>query len=136
MGIRNKVTKDGFVSTLVDGNTGFFGIEQEVISSGSGSVSTGLVVLSGSGVTAVLPDISTGVAVDGTVSDGLVVKFVVASANTFFLTASDPINGGAWTRVLNARQWDVVEAVGVTGLSQNGLTTSWAVSLPVSGSVV
>ena len=136
MGIRNKVTKDGFVSTLVDGDTGFFGIEQEVRSSGSGSVSTGLVVLSGSGVTAVLPDISTTAAVDGTVADGLVVKFVVASANTFFLTASDPINGGAGTRVLNAQQWDVVEAVGVTGLSQNGLTTSWAVSLPVSGSVV
>lgn len=135
MGIRNKVTKDGFVSTFVDGDTGFFGIEQEVMSSGSGSVSTGLVVLSGSGVTAVLPDISTTVAVDGTVANGLVVKLVVASANTFFLTASDSINGGGWTRVLNAKQWDVVEAVGVTGLSQNGLTTSWVVSLPVSGSV-
>lgn len=136
MGIRNKVTKDGFVSTLVDGNTGFFGIEQQVISSGSGSVETGLVVLSGSGVTAILPDISTTAAADGTVANGLVVKLVVGSANTFFLTASDPINGGAWTSVLTARQWDVVEAVGVTGLDQNGLTTSWAVSLPVSGSVV
>jgi hypothetical protein len=134
MGIRNKVTKDGFVSTLVDGTTGFFGIEQQVISSGSGSVETGLVVLSGSGVTAVLPDISTTAAIDGTVADGLVVKFVVASANTFFLTASDPINGGAWTRVLNAKQWDVVEAVGVTGL-HSSLPVGWAVNLPVSGSV-
>ena len=134
MGIRNKVTKDGFVSTSVDGDVGLFGMEQEVFTPGSGSVSTGLVVLSGSGVTAVLPDISTTAAVDGTVADGLVVKFVVASANTFFLTASDPINGGAWTRVLNAKQWDVIQAVGVTGL-HSSLPISWAVSLPVSGSI-
>jgi hypothetical protein len=131
MGIRNKVTKDGFVSTLVDGNTGFFGIEQEVFAAGSGSVSTGLVVLSGSGVTAVLPALSAVASADGTTPDGLVVQFVLASANAFFLTASDPINGGAWTKNLVASQWNVVKAVGVSGL--NGSVEGWAV---VSGSVV
>ena len=131
MGIRNKVTKDGFVSTLVDGTVGFFGIEQQVISSGSGSVGTGLVVLSGSGVTAVLPALSAVASPDGTTPDGLVVQFVLASNNAFYLTASDPINGGAWTKVVAASQWNVVKAVGVSGL--NGSVEGWAV---VSGSVV
>ena len=131
MGIRNKVTKDGFVSTSVDGDVGLFGMEQEVFTTGSGSVSTGLVVLSGSGVTAVLPALSAVASADGTTPDGLVVQFVLASANTFFLTASDPINGGAWTKNLVASQWNVVKAVGVSGL--NGSVEGWAV---VSGSVV
>lgn len=131
MGIRNKVTKDGFVSTLVDGNVGFFGLEQEVFSAGSNTASVGLVVLSGSGVTAVLPDVSSTAAADGTVADGFVFRFVLASANTFTLSASDPINGGAWTKTLAASQWNVVTAVGVSGL--NGGAAGWAV---ISGSVV
>jgi len=131
MGIRNKVTKDGFLSTTVDGDVGFFAIEQQVVSSGSGSVATGLVVLSGSGVTAVLPAISSTASADGTVADGLVVQLVLASNNAFFLTASNPINGGTWTKSLVASQWNVVQAVGVSGL--NGSAAGWAI---VSGSVV
>lgn len=135
MGIRNKVTKDGFVSTLVDGDTGFFGFEQEVFSAGSNAVETGVVVLSGSGVTAVLPDISTTAAVDGTVADGLVVKFVVASANTFTLSASDAINAGTWTAVLAANRGQVVQAVGVSGLAGPLYSTGcgWFIT---SGSIV
>ena len=131
MGIRNKVTKDGFVSTKIDGDVGFFAVEQEVFSSGANDVETGVVVLSGVNVTASLPALSAVASVDGTTPDGLVVEFVLASNNTFFLSASDPINGGAWTKNLPARQWTVVKAVGVSGL--NGSTEGWAV---VSGSVV
>lgn len=131
MGIRNKVTKDGFVSTLVDGTVGLFGMEQAVFSAGSNAVETGVVVVSGSGVTAVLPDISATAAVDGTVADGILVKFVLGSADAFTLSASDPINGGAWTKTVAASQWNVVTAVGVSGL--NGSASGWAV---VSGSVV
>lgn len=135
MGIRSKVTKDGFVSTLVDGDTGFFGLEQEVFSAGSNVIETGVVVLSGSGVTAVLPDISTTAAVDGTVADGLVVKFVVASANTFTLSGSDAINAGAWTAQLAANRGQVVQAVGVSGLAGPLYSTGcgWFIT---SGSIV
>lgn len=135
MGIRNKVTKDGFVSTPIAGDTGFFGFEQEVFSTGSNLVETGVVVLSGSGVTAVLPDISTTVAVDGTVADGLVVKFVVASANTFTLSASDPINAGTWTALLAANRGQVVQAVGVSGLA-GGLYSTGCGWFITSGSIV
>ena len=131
MGIRNKVTKDGFISTVVDGDVGFFGLEQEVFTAGTNTVETGVVVLSGSGVTAALPALSAVASPDGTATDGLVVKFVLASANTFTLSASNPINGGAWTKSLAASQWNVVTAVGVSGL--NGGAAGWAV---VSGSVV
>jgi len=131
MGIRNKVTKDGFVSTLVDGDVGFFGLEQEVFSAGVNTVETGVVVLSGVNVTASLPALSAVASPDGTATDGLVVQFVLASNNTFFLTASDPINGGSWTKNLRASQWNVVKAVGVSGLI--GSAEGWAV---VSGSVV
>lgn len=135
MGIRNKVTKDGFVSTSVDGDVGLFGMEQEVFSAGSNAVETGVIVLSGSGVTAVLPDISTTAAVDGTVADGLVVKFVVASANTFTLSASDAINAGAWTALLAANRGQVVQAVGVSGLAGPLYSTGcgWFIT---SGSIV
>lgn len=131
MGIRNKVTKEGFISTKVDGDVGFFAVEQEVFSAGSNRVETGLVVLSGANVTASLPDISAVAAIDGTSDDGLVIQFVLGSADAFLLTASDPINGGAWTKELAASQWNVVKAVGVSGL--HGSVEGWAV---VSGSVV
>jgi hypothetical protein len=130
MGIRNKVTKDGFVSTLVDGDVGFFGIEQEVFSTGTNTVETGLVVLSGANVTASLPAISSVASVDGTTADGLVVNFVLASADTFFVTASDSINGGKWT-VNVSGEWNSVQAFGVSGL--NGSANGWAI---VSSSAV
>ncbi len=131
MGIRNKVTKDGFVSTLVDGDVGFFAVEQEVFTTGTNTVETGIVVLSGVNVTASLPALSAVASVDGTTPDGIVVQFVLASSNTFFLTASDPINGGKWITNLAAAQWNVVKAIGVSGL--NGSTEGWAV---VSSSAV
>lgn len=132
MGIRNKVTKDGFVSTFVDGNTGFFGLEQEVFAAGSNTASVGLVVLSGSNVTASLPDVSSTAATHGTGADGFVFRFVVASTNTFLLSASNSINGGAWTKsIVAGSQWKVVTAVGVSGL--NGGAAGWAVN---SGSLV
>ncbi len=135
MGIRNKVTKDGFVSTLVDGTVGLFGMEQAVFSAGSNAVETGVVVLSGSGVTAVLPAISSTASADGTVADGMLVKFVVASANTFTLSASDPINAGAWTAQLAANRGQVVQAVGVSGLAGAlyGTGCGWFIT---SGSIV
>jgi len=135
MGIRNKVTKDGFVSTLVDGTVGLFGMEQAVFSAGSNAVETGVVVLSGSGVTAVLPDISSTASADGTVADGLVVSFVCASANTFTLSASDPINAGAWTAQLASGRGQVVQAIGVSGLAGPlyGTGCGWFIT---SGSIV
>jgi len=135
MGIRNKVTKDGFVSTLVDGTTGFFGSEQEVFSAGSNTASVSVIVLSGSGVTAVLPDISATQSVDGTVADGIIVSLVVASSNTFTLSASDAINAGAWTAQLAANRGQVVQAIGVSGLAGPvyGTGCGWFIT---SGSIV
>lgn len=135
MGIRNKVVKDGFVSTSVDGDTGFFGFEQSVITGATPTaLTTGLAVLSGALVTASLPSVSTTVASDGTVANGIVCTVVLGSADTFLLSASVPINGGAWTRqtVGAASASKVLTCVGVTGLS-SAAPIQWLVS---SGSVI
>lgn len=132
MGIRNKVTKEGFVSTKVDGDVGFFAVEQEIFTTGTNTVKTGLVVLSGANVTASLPDISAEAAVDGTTADGLVVEFVLASSDAFLLTASDPINGGAWTKDLAVSPGNIVKAVGISGPPG----TAFGAWLVVSGNVV
>lgn len=135
MGIRNKVVKDGFIETGVDGDTGFFGFEQQTITGATPTaIATGLTILSGALVTASLPAISTTAAADGTIANGLVCTVVLGSADTFLLSASVPINGGAWTRntVGAASSYKTLTCVGVTGLTVTS-PIQWLVS---SGSVV
>jgi len=136
MGIRNKVAKDGFVETGVDGDTGFFGFEQQVVTTAGSAtaIATGLTILSGANVTASLPTIATTTAADGTVANGLVCTVLLGSTNTFLLSASVPINGGAWTRntVGASSSYKVLNCVGVTGLD-TAAPIQWLVS---SGSVV
>lgn len=133
MGIRNKVTKDGFIETNVAGDTGLFGFEQQTITtSGSAvAITTGLTVLSGAFVTASLPVFSTTVATDGTVNNGILCLIVPASNDTFLLTASAPINGSAWTRVVDASSLGhILTAVGATGIAGPSaqFATGWFVS--------
>lgn len=138
MGIRNKVVKDGFIETGVDGDTGLFGFEQQTIirnvPASPQAITTGLTVLSGALVTASLPTVSTTVATDGTIANGLVCTVLLGSADTFLLSASVPINGGAWTRntVGAASGYKILNCVGVTG-QDVAAPIQWIVN---SGSVV
>lgn len=116
MGIRNKVTKKGFVSTNAsDVNSGFFGFEQQLITAaGTYDVETSFVVVSSSApdVTASLPALK-----DELV--GTVVRFMQVSGDDFLLSASNPIvsDGGAtvdWTRVFdNVSAFQIVDIVAV-----------------------
>lgn len=100
MGIRNKVTKKGFISTNAsDVNSGFFGYEQQLIAGGGTyEVETSFVVVSSSApdVTASLPIVTDEIV-------GTVVRFMTVTDQDFLLSASNPIisDGGAtvdWTR--------------------------------------
>ncbi len=121
MGIRNKVTKDGFVETAVDGDVGYFGHEQQLIirsyPDAPQGITTGLTVLSGALVTASLPTVSTVATSDGTIANGLLCTVLLGSADTFLISASVPINGGAWTRntVGASSSYKILTCVGVTG---------------------
>lgn len=142
MGIRNKVVKDGFIETGVDGDTGLFGFEQQLVIRNGGSaalsspqaITTGLTVLSGSLVTASLPTISTTVHADGTIANGLVCTVLLGSADTFLLSASVPINGNSWTKntVGASSSYKILTCVGVTG-QDVAAPIQWFVT---SGSVV
>ena len=130
MGIRNKVVKDGFVETNVDGDTGLFGFEQQFVTATT-SITTGLTIVSGAGVTLSLPTLSTTPAGDGTTADGLVCTVLLASANVVTLSASSPINGGGWTVACPATAFKSWTCVGVTGLAATGaggVTSGWFVS--------
>ena len=135
MGIRNKVVKDGFVMTNVDGDTGLFGFEQQFlvtatpVSGVQQSITTGLTILSGANITASLPTLSTATAGDGTVNNGFVCTVLLASADIATLSASSPINGGAWTIACPSSAFRTWTCVGVTGLDAvAGVTSGWFVS--------
>ena len=143
MGIRNKITQDGFVETNIDGSVGYFGHQQQFVtgnvasgSAVSAAVSTGLTILSGAQITCSLPTLSTATAVDGTIADGIVCNVVLASASTFIISASAPINGGAWTTetVAASSSMKSLMCVGISGMGL-GVTGSfgWLIS---SGSLV
>lgn len=138
MGIRNKVVKDGFIESGVDGDTGLFGFEQQLIirnvPATPQAITTGLTVLSGALVTASLPTISTTVHADGTIANGLVCTVLLGSADTFLLSASVPINGSSWTKntVGASSSYKILTCVGVTG-QDVAAPIQWFVT---SGSVV
>jgi len=135
MGIRNKIVKDGFIETLVAEDTGFFGFEQQTVTTTTPTaITTGLTLLSGAFITASLPAITTTVSADGTINNGLVCTVVLGSANAFLLSASVPINGGPWIRetVGASSSYKVLTCVGVTGLTATS-PIQWLVS---SGSAV
>lgn len=133
MGIRNKVTKKGFVSTNAeDVNFGFFGFEQQFLTAaGTYEVETSFVVVSSSApnITASLP-----VLTDELV--GTVVRFMQVSGDDFLLSASNPIisfNGSTvdWTRVFDeVSAFQIVDVVAIgssTGpaLLDTGETLAW-----------
>jgi hypothetical protein len=118
VGIRNKVTKKGFVSTNAsDVNSGFFALEQQLISAeGVTEIETSFVIVSSSapGVTASLPPIS-----DEMI--GTVVRLTTVTNAFFFLSASNPIvseNGTVtdWTRLFdgfNLSKFQLVDLVAI-----------------------
>lgn len=116
MGIRNKVTKKGFVSTNAsDVNSGFFGFEQQLIAgAGTYEIETSFVVISSSApdVTASLPALS-----DDLV--GTVVRLMTVTDEDFLLTASNPIisDGGGetdWIRLFDdVSTFQIVDLVAI-----------------------
>lgn len=130
MGIRNKVTKDGFVDTKVDGDIGLFGFEQQFVTATT-SITTGLTIVSGAGITLSLPTLSTTPATDDTTANGLICTIMLASANVVTLSASSPINGAVWTVACPATAFKSWTCVGVTGLAPTGaggVTSGWFVT--------
>lgn len=116
MGIRNKITNKGFVSTNVPNEqSGFFGFEQQVIrTAGEHDVVASFVLVSSSvaNITASLPVLE-----DDLV--GVVVKFVAVN-NDFLISASNPIisDGGTttdWTREPDVSNFQIFELVAIGG---------------------
>lgn len=116
MGIRNKVTKKGFVSTNAeDVNIGFFGFEQQFLTApGTYDVETSFVVVSSSA-----PDITASLPVLTDELVGTVVRFIQVSGDDFLLSASNPIisDGGTtvdWTRLFdNVSAFQIVDVVAI-----------------------
>lgn len=106
MGIRNKVNSTGWVSEKIGGTDVEVDLSNAtqttaplnkvgVVRSGSTSVTSPVVLLAGATAhaTASLPSISTSIV-------GKTFLVVATGSNTTFLTASNAINGGLWTRTL------------------------------------